>query len=90
MNRISQRRTSRSKKTHPVAVSRDALSPLTSRERDVSLLIAGGNRNKQIASRLTISENTVKAHLRAIFQKLGIEDRLRLAVFILAKKIRPQ
>ena len=90
MNRISRTRDSRSKKAHPVGVNRDELSRLTSREREVSLLVAGGNRNKEIASRLKISEYTVKAHLRAIFQKLGIEDRLRLAVFILAKKIRPQ
>jgi len=90
MNRITQTRASSSKKAHPVAVSRDELSRLTSREREVCLLIAGGNRNKEIGSRLRISESTVKAHLRAIFQKLGIEDRLRLAVFILAKNIRPQ
>ena len=55
---------------------------LTPREQQIALLIGKGEHNKEIASRLKISERTVKAHLTAIFQKLQIPDRLRLALFV--------
>ena len=48
---------------------------LTSREIDVLRLIAGGNANKQIADRLSITEETVKGHVKNILSKLGASDR---------------
>src|SRR5207302_1332242 len=48
---------------------------LTSREIDVLRLIASGNANKEIASRLSIAEDTVKSHITNIFGKLGANDR---------------
>ncbi len=48
---------------------------LTEREIDVLRHIAGGNRNKDIAERLFISEDTVKVHVRHIMEKLGASDR---------------
>ena len=60
---------------------------LTPREREIALWIASGDRNKEIANRLEITERTVKAHLTSIFRKLGLTDRLRLALFILGRKI---
>jgi DNA-binding NarL/FixJ family response regulator len=48
---------------------------LTPREIDVLRHIAGGNRNRDIAERLFISEETVKVHIRHIMEKLGASDR---------------
>jgi len=48
---------------------------LTERELDVLYHIADGNRNRDIAKRLLISEGTVKVHIRHIMEKLGASDR---------------
>jgi len=48
---------------------------LTSREIDVLRLVAGGNANKEIAARLSLTEETVKSHVRNIMGKLGANDR---------------
>jgi two-component system, NarL family, response regulator YdfI len=45
--------------------------PLTSRETEVLALLAGGAGNKEIPSRLCISEHTVKFHVSSILNKLG-------------------
>ena len=58
------------------------LANLTEREQEISVLIGSGESNKQIARRLDITERTVKAHLTEIFRKLGITDRLRLALLV--------
>lgn len=48
---------------------------LTAREVDVLQQIAGGNRNRDIADKLFISEHTVKIHIKHIMEKLGASDR---------------
>ncbi len=48
---------------------------LTEREIDVLRHVAGGNRNRDIAERLLISEETVKVHVKHIMEKLGASDR---------------
>jgi DNA-binding NarL/FixJ family response regulator len=48
---------------------------LTAREIGVLRLIAGGNANKEIARGLSVSEQTVKVHVRNILSKLGVNDR---------------
>jgi len=48
---------------------------LTTREIEVLRQIAGGNRNRDIAERLFISEETVKVHIKHIMEKLGASDR---------------
>jgi two-component system response regulator DevR len=53
----------------------DELSALTDRERDVLNLLAQGLVNKEIADKLFISTNTVKRHLKAIFEKLAVHTR---------------
>jgi len=58
------------------------LAPLTPREREIAFLIGAGASNKEIASRLRVGEGTVKAHLTAIFRKLGFSDRLQLGLFL--------
>src|SRR6266849_222673 len=50
-------------------------APLTEREVDVLRHVAGGNRNRDIAERLFISEETVKVHVKHIMEKLGASDR---------------
>ncbi len=63
-----------------------SLHRLSERERQVAGLVSHGMKNKDIAVQLTISENTVKRHLRSIFSKTGARDRLELAVIALSEK----
>lgn len=56
------------------------LSLLTGRERAVAELVAAGKTNKEVARALDITERTVKAHLGSSFEKLGVRDRLQLAL----------
>ena len=48
---------------------------LTEREVDILRLVADGNANKQIAWQLSVSIETVKSHLKSIFEKLSVDDR---------------
>ena len=50
---------------------------LTRRERDILLLLKDGLPNKVIASKLSLSEVTVKSHLCSIFRKLGVSNRVQ-------------
>lgn len=68
-------------KTEP-ARKAPGLHLLTPREQDVASLVGSGASNKQIARALDISDRTVKAHLTMIFQKLGVSDRLQLALYV--------
>lgn len=65
-----------------------ALSKLTQRERDVAVEAAKGLSNKEIARLLNITERTVKAHISACFERLGIKDRLQLALILNDKSTR--
>ena len=56
------------------------LARLTKRERDIAHRVTHGESNKEIARGLKIAERTVKAHLTVIFEKLGVRDRLQLAL----------
>ena len=58
------------------------LAFLTAREHEIAALVGRGGSNKQIARQLDITERTVKAHLTEIFRKLGIADRLKLALLL--------
>ncbi|RDB42052.1 DNA-binding response regulator [Halomonas sp. DQ26W] len=58
----------------------DVLGALTERERTVAVAVAEGRTNKEVARELDITERTVKAHLGAIFRKLGIRDRMQLVL----------
>ena len=61
--------------------ARRPLDELTDRERDVLGEVARGLGNKQIASRLGISEKTVKAHLTNVFQRIGVTSRTEAALW---------
>ena len=56
----------------------DQMAELSDREREVALLVAEGLRNKEIAEKLFISEQTVKSHIRSIFNKMNIDRRSKL------------
>jgi DNA-binding NarL/FixJ family response regulator len=60
---------------------------LTEREKDVLKHVAGGNRNRDIAERLFISEDTVKVHVKHIMEKLGASDRTEAVTIALRRGI---
>ncbi|MEA3220561.1 response regulator transcription factor [Immundisolibacter sp.] len=69
----------------PLQVDTDGsidLDLLTAREQQIALQIGMGSSNKLIAQRLGITERTVKAHLGSVFAKLGVHDRLQLALLV--------
>jgi two-component system nitrate/nitrite response regulator NarL len=57
------------------------LPSLSRREREIVNLVTHGLRNKELAEKLQISEQTVKNHMHNIFDKLGVSDRLELALY---------
>ncbi len=65
------------------------LRDLTAREQEVLRCIARGLKNREIADALVISEKTVKVHVSSIFQKIGIADRTKAAVFAVRIGILP-
>jgi len=60
---------------------------LTEREKDVLKHVAGGNRNRDIAEHLFISEETVKVHVKHIMEKLGANDRTEAVTIALRRGI---
>ncbi len=54
---------------------------LTSREHEIVQHVARGMRNAEVATRLRITEVTVKSHLNNVFQKLGLRDRVGLTLY---------
>jgi DNA-binding NarL/FixJ family response regulator len=60
---------------------------LTDREVEVLSQIAGGNRNRDIAEKLFISEETVKVHIKHIMDKLGASDRTQAVAIGLRRGI---
>jgi two-component system, NarL family, response regulator LiaR len=67
----------------PSAATAKSPSLLSDREREVLKLIVDGRSNPEIAQRLQVSTSTVKAHLRNIMTKLGVDDRVQAAVVAL-------
>jgi DNA-binding NarL/FixJ family response regulator len=64
-------------------------SSLTQRETDILSLLAEGKSNRDISRSLYLSEKTVKAHLAAIFRKLGVSNRTQAAMAAVAMGIGP-
>jgi len=55
---------------------------LTARELEAAVLLAKGCSNKEIARQLDITERTVKSHVGAMLEKLGVRDRLQLSLIL--------
>src|SRR5438874_444835 len=68
-----------SREQRNIAVSDNALTVLTERERQIMRLVSEGLSNKEIGRRLNIVDGTIKVHLHNIFQKLEIRNRTVLA-----------
>jgi two-component system response regulator DegU len=62
---------------------------LTQRENDILALLAEGRSNRGIAQSLYLSEKTVKAHLAAIFRKLGVTNRTQAAMMAVQMGVGP-
>ena len=60
---------------------RENAAALSNRELEIVILVARGFKNKEMAERMFISEQTVKNHLHNIFDKVGVSDRLELALY---------
>ncbi|HEX2915686.1 MAG TPA: response regulator transcription factor [Chloroflexia bacterium] len=58
---------------------------LTERELEVLKLMAQGDRNKEIAQKLAVSENTIKTYVAAVLQKLNVTDRTQAAIYAVQK-----
>jgi len=70
----------------PTPTAQEALSP---RETEVLELVAEGLANKEIAAALSISENTVKTHVRHILDKLGLRSRTEAATYAVHQGLVP-
>jgi two-component system, NarL family, nitrate/nitrite response regulator NarL len=65
----------------------EVLNRLTGRQRDVFQLLLSGRSNKEIARALGVLEGTVKVHVRAIMQKLGVRNRTQVAVLAARSRV---
>lgn len=68
-------------------LDKNKLEWLTKREIQVLIKVAEGNFNKDIATKLNISERTVKNHLSSIFKKIDVSDRTQAAVFAIKNNL---
>ncbi len=66
-------------------LAKDPLTELTTRERDMLATLTIGYTNQQIASQLDISLNTVKFHLKNLYDKLGVASRAQAVAFYLTE-----
>jgi len=78
-----------SRTKEPERVGDSALAKLTRREQDVLVGLAAGKTNKEIASQLYLSENTVKYHVHSILEKLNLPDRREVAKFAMEHGVTP-
>jgi HD-GYP domain-containing protein (c-di-GMP phosphodiesterase class II) len=72
---------------HRVGTRRQQVAGLTDREIEVLRLLARSQTNKQISEQLTISMNTVDAHIRHIYTKIGVSTRAAAALFAIQHQI---
>ena len=63
-------------------VARQRLAGLTDREREVAVAVGTGASNAEVAASLFMSEATVKAHVSRLFTKLGVANRVHIAIVV--------
>jgi DNA-binding CsgD family transcriptional regulator len=83
--RLRSRRTRRERRRGQRARARFGWTSLTEAERVIAAVIGDGLTNREAAKRLFVSRHTVDAHLRRIYQKLGINSRVELARMLASK-----
>lgn len=66
----------------------EKVGALTTRERELVLLVAEGRSNKDIARKIGVTEGTVKIHLHNIYQKLGVANRTAMTTLVLSYRDR--
>lgn len=76
----------------PIPMPRNIPTPdkpvqLSRREREIVAHVSQGFRNREIADKLYISEQTVKNHMHNIFEKVGVQDRLELALYAIYHRL---
>ena len=71
-------------------ITQTASNLLTKREEEILALIASGKSNQEIAEHLYIASGTVRVHIHAILQKLGVRDRTQAAVLAIQKRLVAQ
>jgi DNA-binding NarL/FixJ family response regulator len=71
----------------PALTARRPAETLTPREKLIISHLMAGYRNREVARTLAISEQTVKNHLRAIYDKLGVSDRLELVLYVIHRRL---
>ena len=76
--------------TSPRQVEKEAFGGLTVREREVAVLIAQGESNREIAKALVLSERTVESHVTNILSKLDLTSRARITVWVANKGLGKQ
>jgi len=64
-----------------MAQRQDVSNTLSARETEIVKMVAAGLRNKEIATKLSIGEGTVKSHLHTIYEKLGVHGRVELTLY---------
>ena len=62
---------------NPAKLSRPPMQPLSDREKEILIFLANGVSNKEMAQKLFVSENTIKFHLKNVYSKLGVANRLQ-------------
>jgi LuxR family maltose regulon positive regulatory protein len=62
---------------NPAKASRPPMQPLSDREKEMLIFLANGVSNKEMAQKMFVSENTVKFHLKNVYSKLGVANRLQ-------------
>ena len=78
------KRPSLQQSSHNVTIGQvERFNTLTTREKDVLLLVTQGENNKSIAEKLVVSEITVKSHLNSIFKKLNVNNRTQAVLLAL-------
>jgi len=65
------------------------INGITEREKEIIGHVCQGCRNKEIASRLFVSEQTVKAHLNRVFRKLNVSSRSQLVALAVNNRVNP-